>query len=96
MSKKGGSMGELANLGLDEEKLTEDAKKLMENKKWLDENYDNIKEEYDNKYVAVENKNIIDSDKNFHILIKRLKKVKNNINHIIIEPISSEDIILLL
>ena len=84
------------DFGLDEKKITENAKKQLENKKWLDETYDKLKEKYNNKYIAVENKEIIDSDEDLHCLIERLKKIKKDIDQILIEPIYSEDLKMLL
>lgn len=85
-------MGELAELGLDEEKLTKIALESLKNLKWIQDNLDKLREEYGNKYIAVLNEEIIDLDDRLDILRERLK-YKEETDAVVVEYITPNKVV---
>lgn len=73
--------------------LTQEIKKLKKfdaDLDWFQNNYERIKKEHRGEYVAIKDHKIIDSDKDSHVLIKRMKRKYGDIGSLVIEFVSDK------
>ena len=81
----------LEKYGLSEEEARQRIQNARENNKRFNNNIDSLRDEYRKKFVAIYNGRIVDSDDDFDVLVRRLKKEHKNLTHVDIEYVPSED-----
>lgn len=72
------------------QKELEELKKFNNDLRWFQDNYEDLKRQFRGEYVAVEDAQIIDHDKDYHLLLKRLKKTHSDLRNLVIEYINEQ------
>ncbi len=81
----------LKKYGVSEKEARERIRSARQNVKWFNSNVDSLRATYAKKFVAVHKDRILDSDDDFDVLLKRLKKEHRDMDFVDIRYVPSED-----
>lgn len=71
-------------------KELQELKKFNNDLRWFQDNYENLKKQFRGEYVAVKDARVVDHEKDYHLLLKKLKRTYPDIRNLVIEYINEQ------
>lgn len=71
-------------------KELQELKKFSNDLRWFQDNYQNLKKQFKGEYVAVKEARVVDHDKDYHLLLKRLRGRYPDLHNLVVEHINEQ------